>query len=413
MTYHEMALALAQFCEASCNLGSWCFSIGSKQLFHSEGLSEPEFAMFFDISGCLDYAVDHAKEFDDPVLLEDALGMLWIADYASEEGRKTLLFVLGPFFNAAASMQNIEQRLWELNLPLELRMPLMEKVKLVPVLPISTAQQYALMLHRALTGKNTDISHLYIQQKYNVQILSDEGILDLPIHPERLREHEQRILLGIRNGSLTEREFNECIDATAEQDDYHTGSPLRQAKNTTIIFTALCSRAAVDGGLSPTIAKELEIAYIREAEQITRILELQQLVRRMVMGFVEKVALCRSSASVSHAIQEVCYYVDNHLTEPLELEALAKSVGYTGYYLTKKFKKETGVYLTDYIKQKRLELARLSLENSDKTVEEISAELNFGTRNYFTKVFKAAYGVSPTQYRQRCRGPQKEGDTSQ
>ena len=49
-------------------------------------------------------------------------------------------------------------------------------------------------------------------------------------------------------------------------------------------------------------------------------------------------------------MHECCEYIQSNLLKPLELSDIAKEVGYTEYYLTKKFNKEMGVRLLDYIK---------------------------------------------------------------
>ena len=67
--------------------------------------------------------------------------------------------------------------------------------------------------------------------------------------------------------------------------------------------------------------------------------------------------------------------------------------------MTKKFQKETGTKLADYIRGARLEQARLQLETTQRSVRAISEEFQFGTPNYFSTAFARRYGQSPAQYR--------------
>ena len=80
-----------------------------------------------------------------------------------------------------------------------------------------------------------------------------------------------------------------------------------------------------------------------------------------------------------------------------------KGNGYTDYYFTKKFRKETGVSLTDYIKQARIEYAKILLITTRTGIDEISDSLRFRTRNYFSKVFREIVGITPAAYRERMR----------
>ena len=83
----------------------------------------------------------------------------------------------------------------------------------------------------------------------------------------------------------------------------------------------------------------------------------------------------------------------------LSAEKIAAAMGYTPYYFTKKFYKETGMRVTDYIRQAKIEYAKLLLLTTKKTIQEISDLLHFGTRSYFSKVFHEQMGVTPAAYR--------------
>ena len=92
-------------------------------------------------------------------------------------------------------------------------------------------------------------------------------------------------------------------------------------------------------------------------------------------------------------------YVRMNYMKPLKMEDLARQCGYTEYYLTRKFMKETGMKLTDYIRSVRIDAAKVMLLASKKDIQQISEELQFGSRNYFDRVFRLQIGVSPAQYR--------------
>ena len=80
---------------------------------------------------------------------------------------------------------------------------------------------------------------------------------------------------------------------------------------------------------------------------------------------------------------------------------MAKSVGYTEYYLTKKFRKETGLKVTDYLRNARLERACHLLKNTNKSIADIGEELQFSSHSHFAKAFTQKYGISPSLYREQ------------
>lgn len=56
--------------------------------------------------------------------------------------------------------------------------------------------------------------------------------------------------------------------------------------------------------------------------------------------------------------------------------------------MTHKFKEETGLSVTDYIKFAKIERAKVLLKSTNQTVQDIAAALSFSTRNYFSRIFR-------------------------
>ena len=209
---------------------------------------------------------------------------------------------------------------------------------------------------------------------------------------------EAQIMQRIREGDIYYPDNHKGMERFADKDTYNLGNPLRESKDTAIIFTALCARAAMEGGLSPRIAKQLEVQYIRAIEQCTDV-GLIEVNSAMVSDFVHRVHDCRMNPALSDAVQEICAYVHSHLTDDILLDDIAAAVGYTSYYLTKKFYRETGQRMTDYINHAKIQYACVQLTGTDKTLQQISEELHYSSRSYFTAVFRKVIGCSPTEYR--------------
>ena len=89
-----------------------------------------------------------------------------------------------------------------------------------------------------------------------------------------------------------------------------------------------------------------------------------------------------------------------HLDQKIRAADLAALVGYTEYYLTHKFKEETGLSVTDYAKFAKIERAKVLLKSTDLSVQDIAASLFFSTRNYFSRIFQEVTGQTPMEYRE-------------
>lgn len=84
---------------------------------------------------------------------------------------------------------------------------------------------------------------------------------------------------------------------------------------------------------------------------------------------------------------------------------LAEALGYSTYYLSSQFKKQTGQSVGDYMTNLRIEKAKEMLAYSNISLTDLSARLHFSTPSYFSSVFKKHTGLTPTAYVQSLAKP--------
>ncbi|NLO83499.1 MAG: response regulator [Clostridiales bacterium] len=109
------------------------------------------------------------------------------------------------------------------------------------------------------------------------------------------------------------------------------------------------------------------------------------------------------SMSTSHAIELVKEYIKENLGRPISLTSLANEVYYNASYLSRLFKKSTGMNLTGYITAMRMEKAKELLINTNKRIAAIADELCFASPSYFNQAFKKHTGMTPLEFRTKCR----------
>ena len=112
----------------------------------------------------------------------------------------------------------------------------------------------------------------------------------------------------------------------------------------------------------------------------------------MYDDFIRRVHKHRTNPNLSMQIQKCVDYIEMNLDKKIVAEDLAALVGYTEYYLTHKFKEETGLSVTNYVKFAKVERAKVLLKSTTLSVREISEQLGFATRNYFSAVFQQVTG---------------------
>ncbi|QUA52677.1 helix-turn-helix transcriptional regulator [Aristaeella lactis] len=101
----------------------------------------------------------------------------------------------------------------------------------------------------------------------------------------------------------------------------------------------------------------------------------------------------------SEVINAVMTYINNHYREELSLENVAGFAGFSRYYFSRSFKKQTGYSFKDYLCQKRLQVAMDLLIRTNRSMRDVAIESGFGSVATFNRVFREKKGCTPTQYR--------------
>lgn len=102
----------------------------------------------------------------------------------------------------------------------------------------------------------------------------------------------------------------------------------------------------------------------------------------------------------SKTVTSILEFVKQNLEKDISLKEVAKNYGMSPSTLSKLFKKEVGITLSQYIAKKRCEQAATLLKETDAQIQDIAYYVGYTDNNYFVKVFKQIYGVTPSAYRQ-------------
>ena len=212
---------------------------------------------------------------------------------------------------------------------------------------------------------------------------------------------EQEMLQMFREGSPDYRKALGKSTNLSSGVKFDIGDSLRKQKNDVIVLLVLCSRASIEGGLNPSIAYTLNDYYMQKLEEAKSASTINNLTHTMLEDFMQRVRSAKQTTDVSSQIQNICDYISVNPGEKFSIAELAERTGYTEYYFSHKFKKEIGISIADFIKQVKLEKAKLLLSATTMNIQEISDELAFGSRSYFSSSFQKAFGMSPSDYRNK------------
>jgi AraC family transcriptional regulator len=98
-------------------------------------------------------------------------------------------------------------------------------------------------------------------------------------------------------------------------------------------------------------------------------------------------------------LEGVKEYIENNLSQKLELQKLADVLGLSRYHFARIFKKTVGITPAHYIIDRRLAKATDLLNNTSLNAGAIARQVGFCDHSHFSRSFKKNYGLSPDQYR--------------
>ncbi|MBP1993448.1 response regulator [Paenibacillus eucommiae] len=219
----------------------------------------------------------------------------------------------------------------------------------------------------------------------------------------RFSDFEERLLVAIRSGSHEQIQMSVqlWIDAVKEVD---TITP-RQLNHWWNEFNMLKRRWVQD--FFPDQGEDnSELKAISEPsgfiipldEQGILSLKLWQQELTRSMQQLSKLMLEHQQKG-SNIIFEIAKYIENNYSQDITLQDMGHRFYLSREYISRKFKQQFHVNLSDYLGKIRIDKAKLLLLNPHLRISQIAEMVGYQDEKYFSKVFKKTEGVSPNEYR--------------
>ena len=142
---------------------------------------------------------------------------------------------------------------------------------------------------------------------------------------------------------------------------------------------------------------QLKSAYLEDATRsVPALLE-------WVGAVNQEVCSCLQSGGTGAVVDQVKAYIGEHIMGPVTRAQVAESVHLTPEYLSRLFRRETGMSLIEYITAVKMEAAQELLTHSDLPISQVASQLGYGNFAYFSQLFRARFQASPSDYRKLSR----------
>ena len=213
-------------------------------------------------------------------------------------------------------------------------------------------------------------------------------------------EQENAFFKSIQDGDVTEmrrlyKPFE--IDSMGRLSE----DPLRNLKYHLIITIALITRACIEGGMEMEEAYNLSDIYIRSIDRCCEQNEVRMLHLEVVEDYAQRMHLLKKQNRYPRAVTICIDYIYDNLHTKLTLPELAKAAGLSAGYLSKLFRREVGMNVSEYILKKRIEAAENMLRFSELSCLAIADYLCFSSESHFIQVFRRQTGYTPKRYREQ------------
>lgn len=216
----------------------------------------------------------------------------------------------------------------------------------------------------------------------------------------RRYDYENHFLNMISTGNVSQVQtaFQEMLKTSASS---ASGSFYTQNVQASMaILRTLVRKAAERSGLSVIVIDEITQRAAQLSASVQSTSELAHYTKTMILELAQAVHdHLTKTGSYSRIVSNVIEYTDLHLSQEILLSRLAEESGVSESSLSRQFKKETGHTFGQYLAKKRCEKAAMLLKGTSLQIQEISGHVGYPDNNYFVKVFKRLYGVTPSEYR--------------
>lgn len=185
--------------------------------------------------------------------------------------------------------------------------------------------------------------------------------------------------------------FNEIINWILS--DY--GEDINRIKSKLIeLFIDIVSSINIYVDVRGSIESDFLLNFI-ECKEINQIKRIYDKYLHIVVDEVKKSRIKKYKGLVSKAIE----YINMNFDKDIKLHDVAKVVNMSYHYFSKFFKDETNKNFVDYLTEVRINKAKKYIADGKLTIKEISYKVGYSDPNYFSRIFKKATGIAPTDYK--------------
>lgn len=143
--------------------------------------------------------------------------------------------------------------------------------------------------------------------------------------------------------------------------------------------------------------EEIDVAYKEVVNMdLDKVNSICNLLEACVSHFIYKDMLHIQFHDIAEQIES---FISKNIAQNLNTQIICEHFDLSKSKLYEIFKDEFKTTVTDYVREKRMKLAKEMLRKGECTITEVANNVGYHDYSYFSKTFRKEYGISPREYR--------------
>lgn len=312
-------------------------------------------------------------------------------------------YLLGPYVKNIFSTKEIQELLVSHKLPASILLPLKLYYNQFPQLSFQMIRGTVLAAMRTFIPNTPEFSYRKLTG-FHEDLKKEELLTESNrTYSQIIEQYEMEnfFLRKISEGDVNGVRL--AFESIASNYYANTDSSQRSLYSTDsngfAILRTLARKAAEAGGCHVVQIDEITRESIQRFAGARGSSDLDAIQRDMLIQLTQAVANAKKMTKYSPIIRDILAYLFANYTQNIHIQQLAEKNHISPEHLSRQFKKEVGNTITAFIAELRTQKAGELLKTTKLSISEIAMYVGYSDSNYFVKVFKKRYGMTPSAYR--------------
>ena len=318
--------------------------------------------------------------------------------YSFSEEENAYNIIIGPYFEVIPDIYGL---VLQYNLTIQQSAELRSVIENVNVITPEQISSYEAVLQQFEAMKEAETAPLVIYSDGNEGSKERKAKVDdeADLVKERYRI-EKDFMHAVEKGNKEEAlKLISSDNPLFSFSERFPNQPIRRLKNLNIVVNTLLRIAARNSHVPAILIHRISERFSFDIENGENIAVLRRIQDDMIREYCDLIKT-NSLQHYSQMIQKVIEHLMSYYDQEIDKAELATLVHTHPGNLSRVFKKETGMTITEYQQDLRINQARHLLKTENLPVDEIAWIVGYKDPSYFGRLFKKATGYSPSGYRE-------------